>query len=404
MYTYVARQPIFDAENKVIAYELLYRDGDKNCFPNIDSNEATSKIIAQNHLMSGFESIVQDKMAFINFSEDTILHHFPTSIDPEQVYIEVLETVNITPELVKACQELHRLGYRLAFDDFDFDSKWDPLLPYISMIKVDVQQFSIIQISKNIRQLEGSGIILLAEKVETETEFVRLRHLGFQYFQGYYFARPEMFKQKNIAPSKQNLLQLMAESAKPHLDLEVVSTIIERDVSLSYKLLRFINSSAFAKRQEIASLKHALSYMGEVEVKKFISLIALAKLAEDKNPELTNMAIIRAKFCSNLSAYKNESQNPPSAFLTGLFSLIDVMLDMELGLALEKLPVQEQIKLALTDKVGSLGGYLELIRAFEQANWVQVDNLSKQLAVPNQCILTAYTEAIQWANSFENIQ
>lgn len=404
MYYYVARQPIFDIETNVVAYELLYRDGENNAFPDICSNEATSKLLTQSHLISGLESIVQNKIAFVNFSEETLLHRFPTSISPESMYIEVLETVEVTDELIYACKELHKAGYKLAFDDYDFDERWAPLEPYISIIKVDVQEFNVLQISKLIRKVTNPNIVLLGEKVETIQEFERLKQLGFTLFQGYFFAKPEIIKQKNITPNKQTLFELIGESTKAELDITAISELMQTDVALSYKLLRFINSAAFSTQQEIGSLKQALIYMGEVELKKFISLIALANLSKGKTGELITLSILRAKFCSSISEELQDSQNPPVAFLTGLFSLIDAMLDMPIDDLLEKLPVQAEIKDALTDHSGYLGKYLSLVTSYEKAEWDKVTKLNKKLKLSDEFVQKSYYDALLWTSNFITLE
>lgn len=397
MYCYMARQPILDAGKNLVGYELLFRDGVENSFPNINADEATSKLITEHHLLMGVEKITGGQQAFINFSADTLIHHFPTSIDPKSMVIEILETVPISSELLTACRELHRMGYRLALDDHDFDAKWDIFLPYVSIIKVDVRQFNLLQISKYISRIRHHPVTLLAEKVETAGEFEKLRQLGFQLFQGYFFARPEMLKHKKIASSKLNLLLLIAEASNLELNFEKLSSIVERDLGLSYKLLRFVNSASFARDKPIGSLKHAMIYMGEAELKKFIALLALANLSEDNGSELLKMSIVRARFCDQLAELNQDTTNPPSAFLTGLFSLVDALLEQPLAPLLDDLPILPAIKQALLLQAGQLGKYLELAKAFEQADWQLQQQLSQQVLRQPQDLSPIYLQAVTWA-------
>lgn len=396
MYCYLARQPIFDTEKNLYGYELLFRDGVQNSFPDVNADEATSKLITEHHLLMGVEKITGGHLAFINFSADTLIHHFPTSINPASMVIEVLETVPISSELLTACKELHRMGYKLALDDHDFEPRWDIFLPYISYIKVDVRQFNILQISKYISRVKHHNVTLLAEKVETQQEFEKLRQLGFQLFQGYFFARPEMLKHKKIASSKLNLLLLIAESSKVRLDFEKLSQIVERDLGLSYKLLRFVNSASFAREQAIGSLKHAMVYMGEAELKKFIALLALANLKEDGPTELLNMSVVRARFCDQLSIKRGDPENPPAAFLTGLFSLVDALLEQPLQDLLNDLPILPEIKAALTAEAGDLGLYLQLAKAFEAGLWQQQQQIGSQLFSHAVDLNNMYLEAVSW--------
>lgn len=396
MYCYLARQPIFDAQKNLFGYELLFRDGVQNSFPNINADEATSKLITEHHLLMGVEKITGGHQAFINFSADTLIHHFPTSINPASMVIEVLETVPISSELLTACRELHRMGYKLALDDHDFEPRWDIFLPYVSFIKVDVRQFNILQISKYVSRVKHHNVTLLAEKVETQQEFEKLQQLGFQLFQGYFFARPEMLKHKKIASSKLNLLLLIAESSKIRLDFEKLSQIVERDLGLSYKLLRFVNSASFAREQAIGSLKHAMVYMGEAELKKFIALLALANLKEDGPTELLNMSVVRARFCDLLAARMGDPDNPPAAFLTGLFSLVDALLEQPLNDLLNDLPILPTIKAALLADEGQLGLYLRLSKAYENGEWQQQQVLTTELFGQPTDLSMMYLDAISW--------
>lgn len=398
MYCYLARQPILDADKKLYGYELLFRDGVDNCFPNINADEATSKLITEHHLLMGVEKITGGVKAFINFSADTLIHHFPTSIDPSSMIIEVLETVPISTELLAACRELHRMGYKLALDDHDFDPKWDIFLPYVSVIKVDVRQFNILQISKYVSRIGHHAVTLLAEKVETAEEFTKLKQLGFTLFQGYFFARPEMLKHKKIPSSKLNLLMLIAESSKVNLDFAQLSAVVERDLGLSYKLLRFVNSASFAREKAIGSLKHAMIYMGEAELKKFIALLALANLSEGGPNELLNMSIVRGRFCDRLAALRGDPENPPAAFLAGLFSLVDALLEQPLMNLLDDLPILPEIKEALLDGKGNLGAYLRLTKAYEFGDWDLQNQLCTELFGKEMDLHNEYLSCIDWAH------
>lgn len=220
MYAYIARQPIYDANKTLYGYELLFRDGETNSFPNIDGDEATSRLITEHHLLVGVETITSGTLAFINFSAETLIHHFPTSIQASSTVIEVLETVPISDELLYACQDLHAKGYQLALDDHDFDPKWDVFLPYTTYIKVDIQQFNMLQISKYIQRIQPYAITLLAERVETAEQFEQLKLLGFSLFQGYWFAKPEMLKHKQLSSNQLTLVQLISEAAATELDFD----------------------------------------------------------------------------------------------------------------------------------------------------------------------------------------
>ncbi|OCW97338.1 EAL and HDOD domain-containing protein [Alishewanella sp. HH-ZS] len=396
MYGYIARQPIFNKDKETIGYELLFRDGEANAFPNIDADEATSKLIMQHHLLMGVERVTSNKLAFINFSEETLLHHFPTSIKPESMVIEVLETVPPTPELLATLKYLKELGYQLALDDHDFDPKWDPFLPFISYLKVDVQQFNLLQISRHLRRVADYPFTLLAERVETAEQFEKLKLMGFQLFQGYFFARPEMLKHKQLSSNKANLLALMAEASARTLDFERLADICQRDLGLSYKLLRFINHSG--QSQAITSVKHAMVYMGEAELKKFLALLVLANLQDGAPDELLRQSLVRARFCDALANHVKLIKNPPSSFLTGLFSNVHLIVEQPQDELLAQLPLVPEVKLALLKREGQFGHFLKLTEALEQADWPLTDDLLQSLPEGAE-LAPMYLEAVAWAES-----
>jgi EAL and modified HD-GYP domain-containing signal transduction protein len=397
MFTYTARQAILDNNKELYAYELLFRDGENNYFPDISPDEATSKILTDCHLDLGLKDISAGKPVFINFHQNTLIHRFPTSLDPKSVVIEVVETVELNAELVKACKNIKELGYTLALDDHDFDPRWDVLLPYADIIKVDIVECDEQALIDNIGKYAGSKIKLVAEKIETLKEFEKYRDMGFDYFQGYFFARPEIVKQKKLSTSKISLIELIGASAAAEFDLDKVNSIIERDVSLSYKLLRFINNPLINKTNEICNLRHALNYMGQVEVKKFIALLALANLGDNKPVELIHLSLVRAKFCDLIGQAKSLSNNPPMGFLVGLFSLLDALLDQPMHDIVDKLPIGNDIKAALCGDGNELRQSLALIRAFERGYWKGVANISKQLSLDLKMSQAFYNESLKWS-------
>lgn len=399
MFAYVARQAILDREKNVVGYELLFRDGKQNCFPNIDADEATSKILASNHLTLGLDEITGGKTAFINFYEDTLLYRFPTSLDPLSVVIEIVETAPISDDLLAACKHIKQLGYKLALDDHDFDPKWDIFLPYVDIIKVDIRESDYETISKHVPKFLENNVKIIAEKIETYQEYEQYCELGCHYFQGYFYAKPEVVKHKNIPKSKLSLVELIGESSKMQMDMERINDIIERDVALSYMLLRFINNPLVNKRNKITSLRHALNYMGEVELKKFIALLALANLGDEKPAELVQICLVRAKFCELLAREKNETENPPKGFLVGLFSLLDAMLDKSMESLVGNLPLTDDLKEALCGRKNNLLFYLEIARSFETANWARTKKLAGAVKVQQKVLHGLYNQAIVWSNS-----
>lgn len=402
LYSYVARQPILNTERQVIAYELLFRDGKSNSFPNIDPNQATSNILTNNHLTLGVELVTGNLPAYINFHAKTLIKRFPSFLDPKKIVIEILEDIEICDELIQSVKLLKDKGYTLALDDHDFDPKWDVLFPYIDIIKIDVLAHSVVQVSKFIRKLKRMDIVLLAEKVETAEQYAQCKLLGFTAFQGYFFAKPEVMKQRKITATKKNILDLISHASQKNLDLNAISDIFSTDPGLSYKLLRFINSPTYGNNQEITSLKHALVYIGELELKKFIALLALSDLSDQKCDEIMRLSLIRAKFCELVSKHRKDEENPPKAFLTGILSLIDGILDHDLKFVLNVLPIHEEIKAALRSEDNYLHAYLKLARYIEKGLWSESKTLAKSIDYPEEFAYQAYQESLEWADGMLN--
>jgi EAL and modified HD-GYP domain-containing signal transduction protein len=406
MFSYVARQAIYNVEKRVFAYELLFRDGDSNCFPDMSPDEATSSMIANSHLTVGIEDITFKKPAFINFHKDTLLYRFPSTLDPLSVVIEIVETVEVNDELVQACKHIRDLGYQLALDDYDFAPRWDVFLPFIDFIKVEVEEIEkqgAAAIAK-IQILNARGIKIIAEKVETHEQFERFKAMGVKLFQGYFLARPELIRHRDLNASLNSVTKLVSLSNSPNFDTKEVIKVIEKDVGLAYKLMRFINNPMINKRQKIESLQHAINYMGHVEIKKFIALLALANMRGEKPTELLIQSLVRARFCSLMSIELELPENPPTSFLLGLFSMLDALLDQSMENLVGKLPVGQELRDALCKKNidSTMGLQMRACFAFEEANWDEIDYIALQFELTGERLYTLYYEAMHWAQNMND--
>lgn len=395
MQIFMARQPIIDREKNLVGYELLFRDSPKNAFPNIDADEATSKLVTSSHFHLGLDSFTEQYPAFINFPELSFLVRVPEILPKEQVVIELLEDIEPTPELERVCASLKQQGYKIALDDFAYKPEWKPILPYVDIIKVDVLNSSPKDLFEIKKLKLNYQFELLAEKVESHQEYMRLMDMGFQYFQGYFFAKPEIIKKKGLSPSKLNLIQLLALISQADCNISELETILNRDVSLIYKLLRLVNSATFATQKEVNSVKQALVYLGENKFKRFLALLATANLADQKPYELTKLAITRARF-AELLAEKAKPELAPSAFLVGLFSLIDAILDEPLSSILNKLPLSQEIKAALEQREGLLAHFIEVVQHYENARWQKLTDSVSFTGISEALIPGLYAEATEW--------
>ncbi|WP_445428859.1 EAL and HDOD domain-containing protein [Alishewanella sp. HL-SH05] len=398
MFFYAARQPILDRNKALFGYELLFRDGVDNAFPDIDGDEATSKMIEGSQFAFGLDDFLGDKPGFINFTLETLLKKYPSMLPKEQVVIEVLETVQPGKRLLAECQQLKEQGYVLALDDYEHKHVWRHFYPYIDIIKIDFRSTNSEQIEEIKTAIaDFPNIKLLAEKVETIEEFQQAMDQGFAYFQGYFFSKPEMMQAKALSPSQLALAELLYETSKADMDLVQIAEVFKRDVTLSYKLLRYSNSAIFRRRTEIDTIKHAIVVLGQVELKKFLSLLFTAQISTDKPAELMRMAMTRANFAEGLAALSG-TVPLEKAFLTGMMSLMDAILDESIESVMEKLPLSADIKDALVNKEGVLADYIRLIEYYETAHWTEATSTIKHLNLPVEKVPDAYHQAVQWAN------
>lgn len=399
MYFYAARQPILNREKELIGYELLFRDGLDNVFPDINEDEATSRLIEGSQLSLGLEEMTGDKPAFINFTLETLLKGYAKTLSTNEVVVEILETVQPGKRLLAAVKELKELGYTIALDDYKHAPVWRHFYPFVDIIKIDWLDTSLDEIKEVLEQTKAfPNIKFLAEKVETHEQFEQAMGLGFTYFQGFFFAKPEVVQSRALAPSEMTLAELLYETSSAEMDLKKVTQVFERDVNLSYKLLRYSNSAAFKRRAEISTIKQALVVLGIEELKRFLSVLFTAQVASDKPPELMRLCLTRAKFAEKLSEQAGNYRESSKAFLTGMLSLIDGILDQSMEAILEKLPLSQEIKHAILDREGPLADYLSLVEAYEQAQWDRANELKAQLKLDANEIPAAYHDALQWAN------
>lgn len=398
MYFYAARQPILDRNKELYAYELLFRDGLENAFPDIDGDEATSRMVEGSQLSFGLEDFLGDKPGFINFTLDTLTKKYPTMLPKEQVVVEILETIQPGKRLLAECQALKEKGYVIALDDYIHQPVWRHFYPFVDIIKIDFRSTSTDTINQIKAAIADFGHIkLLAEKVETNEEFQLAMDLGFSYFQGYFFSKPEMMQSKALSPAQMTLAELLYETSKSDMDLNKITQVFQRDVHLSYKLLRYSNSAIFKRRAEIETIKQALVVLGQVELKKFLSLLFTAQISSDKPAELMRMSMTRARFAEGLAQLHGEVDTD-KAFLTGLMSLMDAILDEPIDSVMSKLPLAKEIKEALIEKKGTLADYIKLIQFYETAQWQDASTAINTLQLANDKVPDAYHTAVQWAN------
>jgi len=398
METFIARQPIFDRKAEVVAYELLFRSSLENYFNHPDPNEASSRVIADSFLLFDLSELTCGKKAFINVTGEVLIREYARLLPREQTVIEILETVQPGPDVFEACRRLKEAGYVIALDDFVYDASWKPLIELADIIKIDFLESDPATCRNIVKRLNGRPRRFLAEKVETRAVFDAALEMGYSLFQGYFFSRPVVLQSRDLSPNKFQYLRFLREIYEPETDFGKLESIIRSDVSLSYKLLRYINSPFFGIPGEIESIRQALLLLGEIEVKKWATLLALSSMAEDKPAELVTQALVRALFLEVFARRTGRGGDAAAFFLTGLLSLIDAMMDRPLDDILSQLPVTAAVREALLGRPNPLREAFEIMTAYERADWRRLSERCAAAGVPEADLPEIYTEAIRKAN------
>jgi len=395
---FIARQPILNVHKRLYAYELLYRGAEPYTLENVSGNRATASLLSSTFLTRGIDEISGMRPCFINFTQDLLERNLPAAFPKNQIVIEILENVEPTDKLINVCRKLHDDGYRIALDDFVYNRKFEPLIELCDIIKIDVRLTPLDTITRTLNRLQNHKVRLLAEKVETNREFEMANRLGFSYFQGYFFSKPEKIEIRELSSTKVNLLRLLAEVTRKETTLEKLQEIISVDIAISYKLMRFLNSAYFYRLQEVKTVKHAIAYLGEKELRRFVLLVVVSELASEQPGELTRLALVRAKFCELLAESSPYRARADELFIMGLFSLLDAMLGSPMERILDRLPIGQTVKEALGQKSGVMGMFLRVAVAFERNQQKKIVSLLRELKVNTKNIGKAYMTAVRYAN------
>ncbi|MEM5509829.1 EAL domain-containing protein [Pseudoalteromonas sp. AS71] len=377
---YVARQPIFDAAKGVFAYELLYRDSSNNAFPvGMSDEKATSRLFFNTLMLVGIEKLTANHRAFINLSTDALLDDFPKLLKPETAVIEIVErAVNITA-IARRVQALKKEGYIFALDDYDGDIKWEPLLALVDYIKIEVDE-AIIKTNMRVKKLKRNypKCKVIVERIETHEQFLTLKGAGCDYFQGFFFSRPEMLTYNSVDPSKVTVFDLLKCTSKDSLCFEEIHQRVARDIGITARILKLANARSGNSNLVITSISQAVVYLGEDTIRQFVRVLALSDLGIDKPTELTKYALIRARLMELILSEQNV-ELAQQGYLVGLFSMLDAILDIELSVIVKEFALDVAINNALLAHTGVLGDCLLLAKAIQEKDWVIASYKLKQV-------------------------
>jgi EAL and modified HD-GYP domain-containing signal transduction protein len=395
---FLARQPILNRARELFGYELLFRDGLQNCCEELNLEFASTSLLDTSFLI-GFEKLTAGRPMFINCPRDFLLRDYISLFPPRSAVVEILESVKPDQEIIDACLRLKQRGFLIALDDFVDAPGWAPLVVLADIIKVDFRATDRKEQGALVARHSGKKLRMLAEKVETQEEYRAAMKMGYSLFQGYFFCRPEMLRHRDLPASKLAYLELLRAATATEFDIEELALKIKHEASLTFRLLRYLNSAAFGLRAEVHSVTHALSLLGERELRKWIAVISVGVLADGKPDELMTVPLVRGRFCELLAPFAGLAGHANDLFLMGLLSVMDAILDQPIETVLAELPVRHEIKDALLSQKGKYWKLLEIAVAHERADWEKVGALARETRISEERISAMYIEAVDWSTA-----
>lgn len=393
----VARQPILDLAGRVYGYELLYRGSSDATSCTADGDIAGARVLSDAVLALGLDVLTNGRLAFINFTRSLLVNGAATLLPPTSMVIEVREDVEIDQEVLDACRSLHARGFALALDDFVPGSQAEAVVPYASFVKVDVLAIPTGERKKLAARLVPRGIRMIAEKVETAEIVQEARGHGYRLFQGYYFCKPKTFAASALPGRHLAYLGLLGALNREELGVDELEDLVKHDVSLSYRVLRSVNSWLYGLRHEVTSIRHALVLLGIDQIRKWASVWVLAGLNSTGTQETVNVAILRARCCELIGDQLAGAEEGQSFFLLGLCSLLDVVLGRPMKDALAEMPLPAVINDALLGEANQARHVLDAVLAYEQGKWEDASAAMERLNLSPDLLPAIYGDALRWA-------
>jgi len=393
----MVRQPVFDPDMKVFAYEIFFRSGVERFIHDHRGDEATSSLITNSFFNTGINNIAGNNRVFINFSRKILLARYAYVLPKEKLIVEINDNIGLDHNLIDSIKGLKNEGYTIALARFDLKTLNDPLIDLADIVKLDFQSASPIKQQFIARRLMPRGVKLVAYNVRSYDDYHAAKEKGYSFFQGNFFCKPTVLEGASIPESKLSKLRLLHEVSQADLDFQKATDIIKYDVALSYKLLRYINSAYFGLQHEVTNIKQALLILGQKNLRKWASLMAVATLGDDKPSELLVTALVRARFCELLTENLNLEQRGDDLFLMGMLSMIDALLDISMEDALEEVSLAADLKEALLGHPGQLRSILDLVMSYESGDWDGFEENCLELEIEADTIPEMHQEAINMA-------
>ena len=399
---YLGRQPILDRGRNVVGYELLFRSGETSFCDSADAVTATSQVIMSAILGVGLDRLLGGKPAFVNFDRTLLLGDWTTLLPPGKSVVEIVGTVEPDEEVFFACRKLRLKGYALALDDCRDDARTAAFAPFVDILKVDFQQTSPDDQQAVVRYYRKLQLRMVAKKVETEPEFGRALHLGYEYFQGYFFDRPTLLRAARVPTSRISALRLVRQIQREDLDFVAIEELIRNEASFSNSFLAYVNSGAFQWRDRVESIGYGLVLLGADEIRKWVWIACLSSLGESRPKVLIAQALMRGHFCEEIARSSRLSLGISAPFLLGTFSLLDAILERPLDGILDDLDIDENIQDALLGAVGGeenpLTILLRTVKSYETGDWSEVEAAARIFGLSADALNTCYLESLSWVD------
>lgn len=354
----------------------------------------------------GSRRLTGNRMAFINFTEKLLLNEIATILPKNHLVIEILEDVRPDGKILEACKSLKRQGYLLALDDFELSEENKILLSLADIVKIDFIKSSshggvkneIDGISRALHELGRSGVRYLAEKVETREDYAAAKKMGFSYYQGYFFSKPEICSAKHVTPSYINQIKLIRMIANPMADYRKLAATISNDPVLTYRVLRLVNSAYYDLKYEVKSVNHALAILGIDNIRKYVTLLTIQQLTNEKPEELFRISLVRGHFLESMASLAGMRKSRNALFMLGLFSLMDVIVGLPMEEVVELTQLSESISAPLLTHEGKSADLLKVAENYERGNWDLATQIACEYGISEREMLKLYLDAIEWAD------
>ena len=400
MEVYVGRQPIFDRHSNVFGYELLYRRSMNNFYEGVDGNQATRDLIYNAFFAMQIDDLTEGKVGFINFTDAMVRDLVPEILPKEKLVIEILENSIVDQDLIQACKSLKEKGYILALDDFVLSPSFEPLLELVDIIKIEFPNVSL-ETQRNLIKEHKNKIRFLAERLETREEYNVALQMGYDYFQGFFFSKPVIYKQNDIGVLNTSILNIIHQLRTLDPDYNRIAQAVELDVGLSYKVIRLSNTISFGARYSIRSVRQALVRIGILELRRWFNVLLLKDLQQVENHELIKQSLVRAHLMENLAQYCEAKEQSLDYLLTGMFSSIDVLLSKPMEEVLMGMPLVDTVKAALLGEENDLKHVLDFVKRYEAMD-INPETFDFPLEkIDLESFNGFYIEALRWIKQME---